>query len=173
MPLDHLKRLVRDVPDFPKKGILFRDVTPLLKDGAGFSEVVDALAAIAKTSQATTIAAPESRGFIFGAPVAARLGIGFTPIRKPGKLPYRSIKKSYALEYGTDALEMHVDGVAKTDRVLLIDDLLATGGTIRACADLIEEAGATVVGFAFVVELMALKGRDKLGVRPVHALLTY
>lgn len=173
MAPEHLKSLVRDVPDFPKKGILFRDITPLLAHGPAFVEIVDALAAIARAARATKIAAPESRGFIFGAPVAAKLGIGFVPIRKPGKLPAKKRSVTYALEYGTDTLEMHEDGAAAGDRVLLVDDLLATGGTIRAVADLVETTGATVVGFAFVIELAALKGREKLGVRPVHALLTY
>jgi adenine phosphoribosyltransferase len=173
MSLEHLKSVVRDVPDFPKPGILFRDITPLLGDGKAFGEVVDALVAIARTSKATKIAAPESRGFIFGAPTAAKLGIGFIPIRKPGKLPGKKRRVTYALEYGTDTLEMHEDGAVPGDRVLLIDDLLATGGTIRACADLVEGTGATVVGFAFAIELAFLKGREKLGVRPVHALLIY
>jgi adenine phosphoribosyltransferase len=173
MSLEHLKRLIRDVPDFPKPGILFRDITPLLGDGKAFGEVVDAFAAIARASQANLIAAPESRGFVFGAPAAAKLGIGFVPIRKPGKLPGKKARVTYALEYGTDTLEMHADGAKPGDRVLLVDDLLATGGTIRACADLVEGTGATVVGFAFAIELAFLKGREKLGVRPVHALLTY
>jgi adenine phosphoribosyltransferase len=173
MSLEHLKRQVRDIPDFPKPGILFRDVTPLIGDGRAFAEITDALAAVARASHATKIAAPESRGFIFGAPVATKLGIGFVPIRKPGKLPAKKRRMPYALEYGTDCLEMHEDGACGDDRVLLIDDLLATGGTIRACADLVEGSGATVVGFAFVIELAFLKGRERLGVRPVHSLMTY
>ncbi|HYC77649.1 MAG TPA: adenine phosphoribosyltransferase [Planctomycetota bacterium] len=173
MSIDHLRRYVRDVPDFPKPGILFRDITPLLGDGKAFAEAIDALAAIARTVKAERIAAPESRGFIFGAPVAARLGVGFAPIRKPGKLPAKKRRLTYSLEYGTDVLEMHDDAIRPGERVLLVDDLLATGGTIRACADLVEAVGGQVAGFAFVIELLALLGRERLGVRPVHALLAY
>lgn len=171
--MEHLKALIRDVPDFPMQGILFRDVTPLLRDPQGLSQVVDALAERYRGQQIEAVAGIESRGFLFGAPLAVALGVGFVPIRKLGKLPADKISREYALEYGTNSLEVHRDAVVAGERVLLLDDLLATGGTARAAAELLEELGARVVEAAFVIELAFLNGRNALGGRPVHALLTY
>jgi adenine phosphoribosyltransferase len=168
-----LRARVRDVPDFPKPGILFRDLTPLMGDGAALREAIDMLAAAAVRHRPELIVAIESRGFIFGAPVAASLGVGFVPVRKPGKLPHKTRRRSYDLEYGTDALEMHADAVVKGARVVIVDDLLATGGTAAATADLVAEIGGEVVGATFVVELEVLRGRDRLAGIPVDALLTY
>jgi adenine phosphoribosyltransferase len=172
---DRLARItsrIRDVPDFPKPGILFKDVTPLLGDGPAFRLVTDLLAERVGTKKPELIVGIESRGFIFGAALAERLGVGFVPVRKPGKLPYRTTRETYALEYGTDALEMHEDAVEKR-RCLVVDDLLATGGTAAATARLIERQGGVVEGFAFVIELDFLKGRTRLGDRPAHALIHY
>ena len=171
--MEHLKALIRDVPDFPMRGILFRDVTPLLADPGGLAQVVDALAARYRDMRIGAVAGIESRGFIFGAPLAVALGVGFVPIRKLGKLPADKISRSYALEYGTNSLEIHRDAVKPGDRVLLIDDLLATGGTARAAAELVEELGAEVVEAAFVIELAFLNGRAVLDGRAVHALMAY
>jgi adenine phosphoribosyltransferase len=171
--MEHLKALIRDVPDFPMQGILFRDVTPLLRDPSGLRQVVDAFAARYRGQGIDVVAGIESRGFLFGAPLAMALGVGFVPIRKLGKLPAERITRSYALEYGTNALEMHRDAVNPGERVLLIDDLLATGGTARAASELIEELGATVAEIAFVIELAFLNGRAALDDRPVHALIAY
>jgi adenine phosphoribosyltransferase len=171
--MEHLKALIRDVPDFPMPGILFRDVTPLLRDPAGLREVVDALAARYREQEIDVVAGIESRGFLFGAPLALALGVGFVPIRKLGKLPADRISREYALEYGTNALEMHRDAVQPAERVLLIDDLLATGGTARAASELIEELGGRVAEIAFLIELAFLNGRAALDGRPVHALLAY
>jgi adenine phosphoribosyltransferase len=168
-----IKLLIRDVPDFPKPGIVFKDITPLLADGKMLSVTVDRLVAPFKDKNITAVAGMESRGFIFGVPVAERLGVGFVPIRKPGKLPAETISETYQLEYGTDSLEMHRDGLSESDRVLLVDDLLATGGTAHAAANLVRQLGAAVVGVAFVIELAFLSGRDKLGDLPVHALISY
>jgi adenine phosphoribosyltransferase len=168
-----LKALIRDVPDFPKQGIMFKDITPLLGDGAGFAAAVDQLAAMVKTLRPQAIVGIESRGFIVGAPIARALGVGFVPVRKPGKLPARTRRVEYALEYGTDALEMHHDAVAHQTRVVIVDDVLATGGTAAATARLVEEAGAKVAGFAFLVELGFLGGRQKLAGRAIEALLAY
>ena len=171
---EFLQRLIRDVPDFPKPGILFKDITPLVRDPAGLKMALDLLAAPFVGAGATAVAGMESRGFIFGVPVAERLGVGFVPIRKPGKLPAAKIREEYALEYGTDALEMHADAVGPGDRVIVVDDLLATGGTAAATVRLIRRAGAEIVGLAFVVELDFLSGRDKLADVPrVHSLLHY
>ena len=163
---------IRDVPDFPKPGILFKDVTPLLGDGPAFRVVTDLLAERVGADKPELIIGIESRGFIFGAALAERLGVGFVPVRKPGKLPYKTTRETYALEYGTDALEMHEDAVEKR-RCLIVDDLLATGGTAAATARLVERQGGVVDGFAFVIELDFLKGRSRLGTRPVHALIHY
>jgi adenine phosphoribosyltransferase len=171
--MEHLKALIRDVPDFPMEGILFRDVTPLLRDPSGLRQVVDAFAARYRGQGIDVVAGIESRGFLFGAPLALALGVGFVPIRKLGKLPADRITREYALEYGTNALEMHRDAVNPGERVLLIDDLLATGGTARAASELIEELGARVAEIAFVIELAFLNGRAALDGRPVHALLAY
>jgi adenine phosphoribosyltransferase len=171
--MEHLKALIRDVPDFPMQGILFRDVTPLLRDPQGLTQVVDALAERYRGQGIDAVAGIESRGFLFGAPLAVALGVGFVPIRKLGKLPADKISREYALEYGTNSLEVHRDAVQPGERVLLLDDLLATGGTARAASELLEELGAQVVEAAFVIELAFLDGRKALGSRPVHALLTY
>ena len=168
-----LRARVRDVPDFPKPGILFRDLTPLMGDGVALREAVDLLAEAAVRHRPELIVAIESRGFIFGAPVAASLGVGFVPVRKPGKLPHKTRRRSYDLEYGTDALEMHADAVVAGARVVVVDDLLATGGTAAATVALVREIGGEVVGAAFVVELELLRGRDRLAGVPVDALLTY
>lgn len=166
---------IREIPDFPKPGIGFKDVTPLLADGKVFAESVEHLARLCEEEGLVPerIACPEARGFIFGAALAFRLGVGFVPIRKPGKLPYRTTQVEYALEYGTDKVEMHVDGVTSGQRVLVVDDLLATGGTTAACVNLIRQSGAVVVGCAFLVELTFLNGRQKLEGMPVLSLVRY
>ena len=163
---------IRDVPDFPKPGILFKDVTPLIGDGPAFRLVTDLLAERVGANKPELIVGIESRGFIFGAALAERLGVGFVPVRKPGKLPYKTTRETYSLEYGTDALEMHEDAVEKR-RCLIVDDLLATGGTAAATARLVEKQGGVVEGFAFVIELDFLKGRERLGTRTIHALVHY
>ena len=168
-----LRARVRDVPDFPKPGILFRDLTPLMGDGVAMGEAIDLLAESVSRHRPELVIAIESRGFIFGAPVAASLGIGFVPVRKPGKLPHKTRRRSYALEYGTDALEMHADAFVAGARVVIVDDLLATGGTAAATVELVREIGGHVVGAAFVVELALLRGRDLLAGVPVDALLDY
>lgn len=168
-----VRSLVRDVPDFPKPGILFRDITPILSNAAALSAVIDALAAQALVHGATVVAGIESRGFILGTPVATTLGLPFVPIRKPGKLPAQTARVEYTLEYGTDALEVHTDAIAPGDRVVIIDDLLATGGTAGAACDLVEGQGATVVSVLVMIELLALKGAGRLGSRHVYSLLKY
>jgi adenine phosphoribosyltransferase len=170
---EHLKALIRDVPDFPVEGILFRDVTPLLRDPRALGEVVAAFAERYRDAGIDVVAGIESRGFIFGAPLALELGVGFVPIRKLGKLPAEKIRREYALEYGTNVLEMHADAVRPGERVLVVDDLLATGGTARASVELVEELGATVAGVAFVIELGFLEGRRALPGQEVFSLLTY
>ena len=172
-PLETIKSLIRDVPDFPKPGILFKDITPLIGNPEGLSAVLNLLADPFRGLGITAVAGMESRGFIFGVPVAERLGAGFVPIRKPGKLPYKTVSESYALEYGTDSLEIHEDAVKKGDKVLIVDDLLATGGTANAAMKLVRSLGAEVVAAAFVIELGFLNGREKLGELNVHSLLTF
>ena len=171
--MEHLKALIRDVPDFPVEGILFRDVTPLLRDPGALREVVDALAERFRGRGIDAVAGIESRGFIFGAPLALALGVGFVPIRKLGKLPARKLHREYALEYGTNALEIHVDAVRPGERVLLVDDLLATGGTAHASAELLRELGADVAAVAFIIELEFLAGRAALDGLDVVSLLRY
>lgn len=171
--MDELARYIRDVPDFPSPGILFRDLTPLLHDPGAFAATLSRLEAWARLRQPTLIAGIDSRGFLFGAPLALRLGIGFVPLRKPGKLPWARHSESYTLEYGSGTLEMHQDAVAAHDRVLIVDDLLATGGTAAAAARLIARGGGEVVGALFVVELEELGGRARLPETTVHALLKY
>jgi adenine phosphoribosyltransferase len=168
-----LRARVRDIPDFPKPGILFRDLTPLMGDGSAMRTAVEMLSEAVVHHRPQLIVAIESRGFIFGAPVAASLGVGFVPVRKPGKLPHKTRRRDYDLEYGTDALEMHADAVVHGARVVIIDDLLATGGTAAATIELVREIGGDVVGAAFVVELELLRGRKRLGKVPVDAVLTY
>ncbi len=171
---DHeLSRYIRDVPDFPKPGILFRDVTPLLADAAALRRAVAALAEPFRGAGIERVLGIESRGFMFGAPVALELDVGFGVIRKAGKLPYDTHRVSYDLEYGTDTLEMHVDAVAPGQRVLIVDDLIATGGTAAAGVTLVREAGGEVVGCAFLVELGALEGSQRLDVDRYHVVLRY
>ena len=170
--LIRLQERIRDVPDFPKPGILFKDITPLIGHGPSFRLATDLLAERVGPLGADHIVGIESRGFIFGAALAERLGVGLAPVRKPGKLPWKRVRETYSLEYGTDALEMHEDAVAGA-RCLVVDDLLATGGTAAATARLVERQGGQVVGFAFVVELGFLAGRSRLGATPVVALLGY
>ena len=168
-----LRARVRDIPDFPKPGILFRDLTPLMGDGAALRQTVELLAERLGPHRPEVILAVESRGFIFGAPVAAALGIGFVPVRKPGKLPFRIARRSYALEYGTDTLEMHADAVVAGARGAIVDDLLATGGTAQATVELARELGAEVAVAGFVVELALLQGRARLAGAQVESLIVY
>ncbi len=168
-----LKAHIRSIPDFPKPGILFRDITTLLASPAAFQSVVDRFVALYRDAGVTAIVAAEARGFIFAAPLALALKARFIPVRKPGKLPYQTRSHSYDLEYGSDTLEMHSDAVSNDDRVLVVDDLLATGGTIGACLKLVEETGATVVGFAFLIELDFLRGRERLRPHRVESLVRY
>ena len=168
-----LKQIIRDVPDFPKKGIVFKDITTLLKDGPAFKQALEQMLAPYKNAGVQVVVGAESRGFIFGAPIAAMLGVGFVPVRKPKKLPAAVISKSYTLEYGTDSIEMHKDAIKPGQKALLVDDLLATGGTALAMAQLVEEAGGTVVGLSFLIELTFLPGRAKLAPRPITSLITY
>jgi adenine phosphoribosyltransferase len=168
-----LTAYIRDVPDFPKKGIIFKDITPLLLAPEALQYTVEALAKPFEKKKISRVAAIESRGFIFGSCVARLLGAGFVPIRKPGKLPWTTRRNEYELEYGTDALEIHDDALGSDDRVLLIDDVLATGGTAAAASCLVRESGAELVGVAMVIELSFLNGRMKLNGMPVHSLITY
>ncbi|HMB81226.1 MAG TPA: adenine phosphoribosyltransferase [Vicinamibacterales bacterium] len=168
-----LKTQIRHVPDFPKAGILFYDITTLLQDPAGLRAAIDSLADPFQGLGIDLVIGVESRGFIFGAPVADRLGAGFVPVRKPGKLPSACVRESYALEYGTDTLEMHEDAVKKGQRVLIVDDLLATGGTARATVNLVKKVGGDVHALAFLIELVGLNGRAKLAGEQVHATLQY
>jgi len=171
--MESLKARIRHVPDFPKPGILFYDITTLLRDPEGFRCAVDELAKPYTSANVALVAGVESRGFIFGAAVADRLGAGFVPVRKPGKLPAQTAQVSYSLEYGTDALEVHEDAISTGQRVLIVDDLLATGGTARATCDLVRRLGGTVVGVAFLVELTFLGGRSKLPGEDVFSVLQY
>lgn len=169
----NLKDYIRSIPDFPKPGIVFRDITPMLKSAAAMKEVIRQLAEPFRDSNVTSVLAAEARGFVFGAPLAMELDAAFVPVRKPGKLPFETETLHYDLEYGSDALEIHSDAIESGDRVLLVDDLLATGGTIEACMKLAEKQGAEVVGAAFVVELDFLNGRRRLGDRKIQSLLRY
>jgi adenine phosphoribosyltransferase len=171
--LDDLKRAIREVPNFPKPGIAFKDITPVLLDAALFERAVELMAAPYAAARISRVVSIESRGFIFGAPIALRLRAGLVPIRKPGKLPAATQRIEYALEYGSDALEMHHDAVGQGDRVLVVDDVLATGGTAVAAAELVGRAGGAVVGFSFLIELDFLKGRQRFQGRRVEALLHY
>ncbi|MEO6809103.1 MAG: adenine phosphoribosyltransferase [Isosphaeraceae bacterium] len=164
---------IRDIPDFPKPGVLFKDITPLLGNAPAFREVIRRLAEPFAGRQIDAVAAAEARGFIFGAPLALELGVGFVPIRKPGKLPYATVSLDYALEYGTDRLEVHSDALESGRSILLLDDVLATGGTMRACCDLVQQTGAKVVACAFVLEIGVLKGRDRLEPFEVLSLIHY
>lgn len=164
---------IRDVPDFPKPGIMFKDITPLLASPEAFRATVDRLAELIAGRSIDTVAAAEARGFIFGAPLALKIGAGFVPIRKPGKLPSATVSLEYKLEYGTDRLEVHTDAFAPGRRVLLLDDVLATGGTMAACRDLVVKTGAQVVVCAFVIELGFLAGRTKLEPTEVMSLVKF
>jgi adenine phosphoribosyltransferase len=170
--LQRARRLVRDVPDFPRRGILFRDVTPLLADADAMRAVIGAMAAPWR-GQIDVVAGMESRGFIFGMGLALELGVGFIPVRKKGKLPYKTESIQYGLEYGTDQLEIHLDACAPGQRVLVCDDLIATGGTAHATAQLIERVGGVVAGYSFLIELRELDGRKRLGNRRADALFVY
>ncbi|HXT28616.1 MAG TPA: adenine phosphoribosyltransferase [Vicinamibacterales bacterium] len=171
--MEALKTRIRHVPDFPKAGILFYDVTTLLRDAEGFKLAIDAIAGPYHDKGISLIVGIESRGFILGAAVADRIGAGFVPVRKIGKLPHTTVRVSYDLEYGTDSLEIHSDAVEPGQRVLIVDDLLATGGTARATVDLVRQLGGTVHGVAVLIELAELNGRGKLAGENVHAVLTY
>ena len=171
--MDELKAHIRHVPDFPKAGILFYDITTLLRDAEGFRAAVDAVAAPFAAKRVDVVVGIESRGFIFGAAVADRIGAGFAPVRKPGKLPSRTVRASYSLEYGSDALEIHDDAIERGQRVLIVDDLLATGGTARATADLVKRLGGELQGLAFLIELVALNGRERLDGESVHTVLKF
>ena len=172
MSAEELKSFIRDVPDFPKAGIIFKDITPLLRDPVALEKTVRLLAEPFHGDGITSVAAIESRGFIFGSCVARILGAGFVPIRKPGKLPWTTRRNEYKLEYGSDVIEIHDDALTAADRVVIIDDVLATGGTAAAATALVKELGATIVGTGFVIELDFLEGRKKLDV-PVHSLIRY
>lgn len=171
--MDRLKNRIRDIPDFPKPGILFRDITPLVREPASLRLAVHQLLHPFLGQEITAVAGMEARGFIFGSLVAWELGVGFIPLRKPGKLPYDVQNVRYDLEYGSAALEVHTDALRPGDRVLLVDDLLATGGTARASCELVESLGADIVGCAFVIELDGLAGREKLHPYRIHSLLHY
>jgi len=171
--MKELKTFIRDVPDFPKKGIIFKDITPLLKDKTGFKQAIDSLSAIFKNVRVDKVAAVESRGFVLGAPLAYKLGVGFILIRKKGKLPYKTVRQSYQLEYGTDILEVHKDAIKPGEKVLIIDDLLATGGTIVATTALLEKLGAKITGIGFLIELNFLNSRKKLKGYNVKSLIKY
>jgi adenine phosphoribosyltransferase len=168
-----LKAAVRDVPDFPKAGVVFKDITPLLGRAEHFRTVIDLMAEAARPAHASKVVAIESRGFIVGSALADRLGLGFVPVRKPGKLPYARVSRAYELEYGQDRLEIHEDALRKGERALVVDDVIATGGTARATAELVEQVGARVAGILFLVELTFLNGRDRLSPWEVTSLLRY
>lgn len=168
-----LKSIIRDVPDFPKPGIVFKDITPLLADHAAFTELVQAFADAYRGAGVTKVLGIEARGFLLAAPIALALGAGLVPVRKKGKLPYKTVAASYSLEYGTDTLEMHADAVKAGEKVLVVDDVLATGGTAAAVCDLVEKLGGQVAGVAMLIELEFLNGRSKLAGRNIHSLIKY
>lgn len=168
-----LKELIRTVPDFPKEGIMFRDITTLLKSPEGYKQTLDELVNLAKNKGITKVIGIESRGFIFGGSLAEKLEAGFIPVRKPGKLPAPTVSESYILEYGSDSIEIHQDAIAPGDKVLLHDDLLATGGTMEAACKLVEKLGAEIVQISFLIELTFLNGREKLKNYEVHSLIEY
>ncbi|MEO8252001.1 MAG: adenine phosphoribosyltransferase [Chloroflexota bacterium] len=171
--VDDLRAKIREVPDFPKPGILFYDITTLLRDGEAFREVIDRMAAAVKDDQIDLVVGMESRGFIFAAPLADRLGAGFVPVRKLGKLPAETIEVEYDLEYGTATLEIHRDAISPGQRVLVVDDLLATGGTVLGTIELVRRLGGEIAGLSFMVELASLGGRAKLGEFKIHTLIAY
>lgn len=168
-----LRELIRDIPDFPKPGIVFKDITPLLGDAAGLSLAVEYLTQPFRQSRIDSVVGAESRGFIFGTAVARNLSAGFVPIRKPGRLPADTISEEYKLEYGSDNMEIHRDAIHPGDRILIVDDLLATGGTMSACCRLVTALGGTIVGIAVLIELAFLNGRDQLRDYAFHSILTY
>jgi adenine phosphoribosyltransferase len=172
-PIDDLRALIRDIPDFPKPGILFKDITPLMADAAALAQAVEGLAAHARPLDVGCVLAAEARGFLLGPALALALGTGFVLARKPGKLPYETVSAEYELEYGLDRLELHSDAIRPGTRVLVHDDLLATGGTARALCELVERLGGAVAGCGFLLELAFLGGRERLAPHAAHALLTY
>jgi adenine phosphoribosyltransferase len=169
----NLEKYIRSIPDWPKKGILFRDITPLLADSSAFAAAIDAMCAAFTDTDIDYVAAVEARGFIFGAAVARKLQAGFVPIRKKGKLPFKTESVTYNLEYGTDTLEVHIDAIKKGPRVLMVDDLLATGGTMAASCKLIENLGGRIVGISFLIELRELAGREKLAGHEIRTVISY
>ena len=171
--MNRIRELIRDVPDFPKSGITFKDITPVLSDASAMAEVVDAMARRWRGERVDKVVGIESRGFLFASPLAYVLGAGCALVRKPGKLPWKTIREVYALEYGTDALEMHVDALRPGERALVVDDVLATGGTASAAGRLATRQGAQVLGYTFVIELGFLGGAERLGREKVHALVRY
>jgi adenine phosphoribosyltransferase len=171
--IDDLKKFIRDVPNFPKPGILFRDITPLLANPAALALSIELLANPFRGKHIDLVVGAESRGFIFGTAVACFLSAGFVLVRKPGKLPHQRISMKYDLEYGQDTLEMHADSIVGGQRVLIVDDVLATGGTMKACCDLVDRLGGELVGIAVLIELLALNGRAKIAPRSVHSVLKY
>ena len=171
--MDNLSALIRDIPDFPEPGIVFKDITPVLADPAAFTTLVEALAEPYRDSGVTKVAGIEARGFTLATPVARLLGAGFIPVRKPGKLPYETVREDYSLEYGTDSLEIHTDAAQPGEKVLLVDDVIATGGTAAAAIRLLKKIGADVVGFAVFIELSFLNGAKMLDGVPLHALVKY
>ena len=171
--MDNLKKMVRDIPDFPKKGIIFKDITPILQNPKGLREAVETISNHYKSKKVDIVVGAEARGFILAPTVAFNLGAGFVPVRKPGKLPYEKISMSYALEYGTDTLEMHKDAIKKGQQVLMVDDLLATGGTMATCCKMVETLGGNIVGCAFLIELAFLNGKKVLSKYDVYSLIKY
>ncbi len=172
-PITQLKALIRDIPDFPKPGVLFRDITPLLADPRGLAMSIELLANPFRGKGVDVVIGAESRGFIFGTAVACAISAGFQVVRKPKKLPWKTVARTYELEYGTDTLEMHADAVLPGQKVLIVDDVLATGGTMRACCDLVEQLGGDIVGVAVLTELTFLNGREKVAPHQVHSVITY
>ncbi len=168
-----LKKYIRNIPDFPKSGILFKDITTLLKDKSAFKSVVGTLSKKFKNKKIDKVLAVEARGFILGAAVAYKIGAGFVPVRKKGKLPWKTNSAQYELEYGTDTLEIHCDALEPNDRVLIVDDLLATGGTVKAVTELVKQLQGKIQGIAFLIELTDLKGREKIKGYPVYSLIKY
>lgn len=173
MKISELKNHIRDIPNFPKEGIIFKDISTLLKHPKAFQKSVDAIAATFKAKKVKYVVGVEARGFIFGAALAYKLGAGFIPVRKKGKLPYRTQSVTYQLEYGMDTLEIHEDAIPANSRVLVVDDLLATGGTVRAVVDLLKGQNVKIVGVAFLVELEFLKGKEKLKDLPIYSVIQY
>ncbi|MBN1879958.1 adenine phosphoribosyltransferase [bacterium] len=168
-----LKAYIRDIPDFPKPGIIFKDITPLLADPDAFHSAVRSMAEPFRNAGITKVVGVEARGFLFAPPIAMELHAGIVPVRKPGKLPYKTVQHTYDLEYGTDTIEIHKDALGPRDKVLIIDDLLATGGTVDAACSLVTKLGATVTGICFVIELEFLNGRKKIDSYPIHSLIKY